>query len=102
MTAPDWSQALAILADPTRLSLLKVLTEGPASVNTLAERLRLSQYNASRHLSALREAGFVEAEHRGTTRMQSIAKQHTLSAGGALDLGFCVVRLDQLKLKRGR
>ena len=100
MTTSDFLKIFAGLADVSRLRLLKALTEGPATVNTLAERLGLTQYNASRHLTALRHAGIVEVEARGTSRIQSIAKEHSVTADGSLDLGIGVLHLGQLKVKK--
>jgi DNA-binding transcriptional ArsR family regulator/protein-L-isoaspartate O-methyltransferase len=50
---------LAILADPTRLRLLKTLSEGELTVAELTRVTGLSQPRVSRHLKLLAEAGLL-------------------------------------------
>ena len=95
----DWLNVLRALADPTRLRLVKVLLEGPAGVNDLADRLGITQYNASRHLKVLRQAKIVEVKAQGTRREQSIASEHReriAEQGNVLDIGCCAFRFDQM------
>lgn len=58
-TLDPLSTTLAALADPTRRAILEKLATGEATVNTLAEPLRLSLPGVSKHLKVLREAGLV-------------------------------------------
>lgn len=51
--------AFNVLAEPTRRHILEQLAPGPCTVNTLVERLSISQPAASKHLRVLRESGFV-------------------------------------------
>jgi DNA-binding transcriptional ArsR family regulator len=60
------------LAEPTRLAILQELKSGPMTVNELVEALELSQANISKHLSVLREVGFLKREQRGTAAVYSI------------------------------
>ena len=53
--------AFAILAEPSRRALLKLLARSERSVGELERRLRMPQPSVSKHLRVLREAGFVEA-----------------------------------------
>lgn len=53
------------LADPSRLSILEALREGPLHVGAIVERTGLSQPNVSNHLRCLGECGLVRAEQRG-------------------------------------
>jgi ArsR family transcriptional regulator len=54
------------LADPTRLRLLNLLDQkGEICVCELVDALQVPQYNVSRHLQVLRQAGFVEDQRRG-------------------------------------
>ena len=66
------------LADPTRLRLVKLLSErkpgeiepdecggGPLCVNALAHRLGITQSAVSQHLRVLRQARLVKGERRG-------------------------------------
>lgn len=58
--SPDPLDALfAALADPTRRAILKRLTDGPASVGTLAEPFEMSQPAISKHLKVLEGAGLI-------------------------------------------
>lgn len=61
------------LSDPTRLRLIKLLTDctpgvcsgGALCVNALANRLQVTQSAVSQHLRVLRQAGLVHGERRG-------------------------------------
>ncbi len=53
------SATLAALADPTRRAILEQLARGEATVNTLAEPLRMSLPGVSKHLKVLQRAGLV-------------------------------------------
>ena len=47
------------LADPSRLSILEALSEGPLTVNTIVERTGLSRTNISNHLRCLSDCDLV-------------------------------------------
>lgn len=51
--------------DPSRLSILETLLDGPRSVSQIVEATGLSQPNVSSHLSCLRDCGLVSAAPRG-------------------------------------
>ena len=53
--------AFAILAEPNRRALLKLLVSSERSVGELERELRMPQPSVSKHLRVLREAGFVES-----------------------------------------
>lgn len=55
------------LSDPTRLRLVKLLSEheGALCVNALAHRLGVSQSAVSQHLRVLRQARLVEGVRQG-------------------------------------
>ncbi len=53
------------IASPKRLELLDLLSQGPRTVEALAQEANLSVANASQHLQVLRSAKFVEAEKAG-------------------------------------
>jgi DNA-binding transcriptional ArsR family regulator len=52
-------------ADPSRLSVLLALRNGPLTVGEIVEATGLSQSNASNHLGCLRDCGLVVAEQEG-------------------------------------
>jgi len=58
-----------VLADPTRLKLLRLLSRqkepDALCVNALAYRLGITQSAVSQHLRVLRSAGLVKGERRG-------------------------------------
>jgi len=67
-----YTSALAALADPTRRAVLERLRAGPASVQQIADGLPVSRPAVSQHLKALKQAGLVRDEPRGTARIYSI------------------------------
>lgn len=63
------------LGDPTRLRLLNLLRRtGEICVCELVDALRLPQYNISRHLQILRQAGLVDDRKRGKWVYYAILK----------------------------
>jgi ArsR family transcriptional regulator len=65
----DQAALFAVLADPTRLKLLRLLAQQrePTAlcVNALAYRLGVTQSAVSQHLRVLKSAGLVKGERRG-------------------------------------
>jgi len=59
---------LSIVAHPIRLMILESLLSGVRCVKDLNELIPISQPNLSQHMAALREAGLVEFESRGSLR----------------------------------
>jgi DNA-binding transcriptional ArsR family regulator len=53
------------LGDPSRLSILDALRNGPLTVGEIVEATELSQSNVSNHLGCLRDCGLVLAEQEG-------------------------------------
>jgi DNA-binding transcriptional ArsR family regulator len=53
--------SFAIIAEPNRRTILRLLATAERSVGELEEELRMPQTSVSKHLRVLREAGFVEA-----------------------------------------
>jgi DNA-binding transcriptional ArsR family regulator len=70
------SETLRMLADPTRLHLLWVLTAGPANVGELTEATGAARTAVSQHLAKLRLAGFVDARRNGRNIVYSIHDGH--------------------------
>jgi DNA-binding transcriptional ArsR family regulator len=52
-------------ADPSRLSILECLLDGPRNVSEIVAVTDLSQPNASNHLACLRDCGLVTAVQEG-------------------------------------
>jgi DNA-binding transcriptional ArsR family regulator len=91
--------ALKALAEETRLRMIRLLFREKLSVNEISERLGVSQYNVSKHLRIMREAGLVKAEKRGKHHLYAVApelKSEVAESNSVLDLGCCAFRLDCL------
>ena len=91
----QWVKALRCLADPSRLRLLEALLDGPRDVGALAEHAGLKEYNASRHLAALKAAGLVERKVVGQKRIYALSRACEVAVrrkSRNLDLGCCVFR----------
>lgn len=56
------------LGDPTRRTLVERLSEGPASVSSLAEPLNITLAAVVQHLQILEESGLVRTEKIGRVR----------------------------------
>lgn len=78
--APDLLRALEALAEPSRLRLLRLLDREELSVGELAECTGLPQSSVSRHLAALRAAGFVDERAEG---VRTLARRAAAPAPGA-------------------
>jgi DNA-binding transcriptional ArsR family regulator len=61
--------ALALLADPTRRTLVDALRGGPLTVGELAERVTVTRSAVSQHLQVLKAAGLVDDVAEGTRRL---------------------------------
>jgi DNA-binding transcriptional ArsR family regulator len=99
MTGLNCIAALKALGEETRLRILRLLFKEQLSVNGISERLRVSQYNVSKHLRIMREAGLLETEKRGKQRLYSVTtklKSQVTANNNVLDLGCCTFRLDKL------
>jgi len=57
------------LADPTRRSIVEMLTHGELEAGAIAERFEISRPAVSRHLRVLRESDLVCARKDGTRRL---------------------------------
>ena len=62
-----------VLGNPGRLELLDLLSQGPRSVESLAEAAELGMSTCSAHLQTLREAGLVESRRDGKRIYYSLA-----------------------------
>jgi DNA-binding transcriptional ArsR family regulator len=69
--------AFAALADPTRRSIVEMLTDGELEAGTIADRFDISRPAVSRHLRVLRESNLVCARKDGTRRVYRL-EGHTL------------------------
>lgn len=96
--------ALKALGEENRMRLVRLLLPGPLGVNQLAEASGLSQYNVSKHLRILREAGLVEQEKRGQMRLYRLSGElnaHLQNNNNCLDLGCCTFHFDDASTRGG-
>lgn len=76
------------LAEPNRLHMVELLREGPLTVGEIANRLGLSQPQASKHLRALSAAGLVEVQTIANRRICKLRPQPLLELEAWLE-SFC-------------
>ena len=62
-----------VLGNPKRLELLDLLSQGPRSVESLADAAALGMSTCSAHLQTLREAGVIESRRDGKRIYYSLA-----------------------------
>ncbi len=99
MSANDCTDILRALSDRTRQRLVKALMASDRSVNDVTDQLGLTQYNTSKHLRVLKEAGIVDVRVAGQRREYFIApefRRRLEREGMLLDFGCCTFRMDQL------
>ena len=63
---------LSALAEPNRLQIVELLREGPLTVGEIADRLKIRQPQASKHLRVLSEAGIVEVQADANRRIYKL------------------------------
>lgn len=99
MAGTDCTDILKALADRSRQRIVKALLTEDLGVNELTERLGLSQYNTSKHLRVLKEAGIVDMRPLGQKREYFIAtnfRRRIEREGTTLDFGCCTFRMNEL------
>jgi DNA-binding transcriptional ArsR family regulator len=72
MALDSLSVVFGALADPTRRSILRRLSEGEATVAELAAPFSMSQPAVSKHLKVLESAGLVSRSRRATARLSHL------------------------------
>ena len=98
----SWITSLKALADKSRLRIMAALLRRSFSVNELGQILSASQYNVSKHLRILKDAGLVEMKTNKNRHEYFIAtsfRKHLAKNRNVLDLGCCVFRFDRLPKK---
>ena len=90
---------LKALGEMNRLRIMRLLLKEQLGVNAISRRLRISQYNVSKHLRILKEAGLLEMEKAGKLRLYAVAPSLSdqLAANqNVLELDCCTFRFDKL------
>ena len=103
----DLTKAFKALSDETRLRILNLLLERECCVCEVMQALEISQTRASRNLSALYDAGFLELRKDGLWSLYSIdrgeMKEHFTNLVEAVMKGLEgneVVAWDRERLKK--
>ncbi len=90
---------LKALGEMNRLRIMRLLLKEQLGVSSIAHRLRMSEYNVSKHLRILKEAGLLEMEKAGKQRLYGVApglKVHLATNRNVLELDCCTFRFDKL------
>lgn len=90
----DCAEKLKVLADETRLAVLRLLIKNPKHVGEINAILGLEQSLLSHHLQVLRRANFVVGERDGKSVLYRLAPEVEVTTGKALNLGCCVLRFE--------
>ena len=86
---------LKALADPTRWQIVRELLDETLTVTEITKRVHATQYNVSKHVRILREAGIVRTEKNGKHVKCSVEEEFRLKMAekrDQLDLGCCTFR----------
>ncbi|MGO8676043.1 MAG: ArsR/SmtB family transcription factor [Limisphaerales bacterium] len=90
---------LKALGEMNRLRIMRLLLKERVGVNAIARRLRISEYNVSKHLRILKEAGLLEMEKSGRERLYGVVpglKDELAAHRNVLELDCCTFRFDKL------
>ena len=88
---------LKALGDETRWRIVRELMNDTFTVSELTERLQATQYNVSKQIRILREAGIVHTERQGRHVKCSVEEEFRLRVAknkNQLDLGCCTFKFD--------
>jgi DNA-binding transcriptional ArsR family regulator len=87
----DCVLALRALGEETRARIVALLIDEALEVGEIGKRLGVSQYNVSKHLRVLREAGLLEMKKNGRQRLYALpdGMRRRAAQGSVLDLGCC-------------
>ena len=99
MTGLDCIAVLKALGELNRLRIVRLLLKEQLGVNQISERLAMSQYNVSKHLRVLKEAGLLEVQRQGKQRLYGVIpslKSQLAANKNVLELGCCTFRFDKL------
>jgi DNA-binding transcriptional ArsR family regulator len=66
------AELFAVLSEPTRLRILQMLQNEPATVGEIVQTLAIKQANASKQLGILHQAGVLSRQKNGTQVLYSI------------------------------
>ena len=77
----------AALGDPTRLTLVRQLSEGgPASISVLAERQDMTRQGVTKHLQVLAAAGIIDGSRQGREQVWTLNPKRLAEGRRHLDV----------------
>jgi DNA-binding transcriptional ArsR family regulator len=77
----------AALGDPTRLTLLRQLSDGgPASISVLAERQSMTRQGVTKHLHVLAAAGIIDGDRQGREQVWALNPKRLADGRRHLDV----------------
>lgn len=86
------AEMLKVLADETRLGVVRQLMQGPKHVGQINATLGVEKTLLSHHLKVLREAGIVHAMRDGKAVLYRLAPEvESKRRGAGIDLGCCQI-----------
>jgi|SRR6185295_20294039 len=86
---------LKVLADDTRLDVVRQLMSGPRHVGELNASIPIDQSLLSHHLKILRTSGIVTAARDGKAVLYSLAPSvESRRKGKGINLGCCVISFE--------
>ncbi len=85
------ARRLKVLADPTRLAVLRMLLWEPKRVGEINASLGLEQSLLSHHLKILRDERLVVAERDGKGMRYRLAPGVARKDSNAIDIGCCLL-----------
>ncbi|MBI1313475.1 metalloregulator ArsR/SmtB family transcription factor [bacterium] len=89
-TEVSCAEILKVLADETRLAVVRQLMSGPRRVGEINDELQVESTLLSHHLRVLREAGIVTGERDGKAVLYRLAPHvESKRRGATLELGCC-------------
>jgi DNA-binding transcriptional ArsR family regulator len=65
----------AALSDPTRRSVMRLLSQGDANATEIADQLPISRQAVAKHLATLSEAGLVSSQRDGRENRYQLTPQ---------------------------
>jgi len=77
----DIQQALAVIAEPTRFRIVRLLAEAPRTVGEVTMALGALQPQTTKHLQALEAAGVVRIHRLGRRRVASLDREALRALG---------------------
>jgi DNA-binding transcriptional ArsR family regulator len=75
MTERPVDAIFSALSDPTRRSVMRLLSEGDANATEISQQLPISRQAVAKHLSTLSEAGLVTSQRDGRENRYHLTPQ---------------------------